>query len=126
MMLRTFLCGKIHRATVTDGSPDYEGSLAVSVDLMEAAGLHAGEKILVGVINTGARFETYLIPAPAGKGSIVLNGATAHLGKKGDLLTIMAFAQLTPEQIKTHRAKSVILGSNNKIEKITEIATVNH
>jgi aspartate 1-decarboxylase len=120
-MLRTFLYGKIHRATVTDGSVDYEGSLGVSTDLMEAAGLRPGEKILVGVINTGARFETYLIPAPAGQGAIVLNGATAHLGKKGDLLTIMAFAQLTPEQVKTHRAKSVLLGSGNKIEKTSEI-----
>jgi len=120
-MLRTFLYGKIHRATVTDGSIDYEGSLGVSTDLMEAAGLRPGEKILVGVINTGARFETYLIPAPAGQGAIVLNGATAHLGKKGDLLTIMAFAQLTPEQVKTHRAKSVLLGPGNKIEKTSEI-----
>ena len=120
-MLRTFLYGKIHRATVTDGSIDYEGSLGVSTDLMEAAGLRSGEKILVGVINTGARFETYLIPAPAGQGAIVLNGATAHLGKKGDLLTIMAFAQLTPEEVKTHRAKSVLLGPTNKIEKISEI-----
>jgi len=120
-MLRTFLYGKIHRATVTDGSVDYEGSLGVSTDLMEAAGLRPGEKILVGVINTGARFETYLIPAPAGQGAIILNGATAHLGKKGDLLTIMAFAQLTPEQVKTHRAKSVLLGSGNKIEKTSEI-----
>lgn len=120
-MLRTFLYGKIHRATVTDGSVDYEGSLGVSTDLMEAAGLQPGEKILVGVINTGARFETYLIPAPAGQGAIVLNGATAHLGKKGDLLTIMAFAQLTPEQVKTHRAKSVLLGPGNKIEKTSEI-----
>jgi aspartate 1-decarboxylase len=120
-MLRTFLYGKIHRATVTDGSIDYEGSLGVSTDLMEAAGLQPGEKILVGVINTGARFETYLIPAPAGQGAIVLNGATAHLGKKGDLLTIMAFAQLTPEQVKTHRAKSVLLGPGNKIEKTSEI-----
>jgi aspartate 1-decarboxylase len=120
-MLRTFLYGKIHRATVTDGSVDYEGSLGVSTDLMEAAGLRSGEKILVGVINTGARFETYLIPAPAGQGAIVLNGATAHLGKKGDLLTIMAFAQLTPEQVKTHRAKSVLLGPGNKIEKTSEI-----
>jgi aspartate 1-decarboxylase len=111
---------------VTDGSPDYEGSLGVSVDLIEAAGLHVGEKILVGVINTGARFETYLIPAPAGKGSIVLNGATAHLGKKGDLLTIMAFAQLTSEQIKTHRAKAVLLGPGNKIERVSEITTLNH
>jgi len=120
-MLRTFLYGKIHRATVTDGSADYEGSLGVSTDLMEAAGLRPGEKILVGVINTGARFETYLIPAPAGQGAIVLNGATAHLGKKGDLLTIMAFAQLTPEEVKNHRAKSVLLGPTNKIEKISEI-----
>jgi aspartate 1-decarboxylase len=120
-MLRTFLYGKIHRATVTDGSVDYEGSLGVSTDLMEAAGLRPGEKILVGVINTGARFETYLIPAPAGQGAIILNGATAHLGKKGDLLTIMAFAQLTPEQVKTHRAKSVLLGPENKIEKTSEI-----
>jgi aspartate 1-decarboxylase len=120
-MLRTFLYGKIHRATVTDGSVDYEVSLGVSTDLMEAAGLRPGEKILVGVINTGARFETYLIPAPAGQGAIILNGATAHLGKKGDLLTIMAFAQLTPEQVKTHRAKSVLLGPENKIEKTSEI-----
>lgn len=125
-MIRTFLCGKIHRATVTDGSPDYEGSLGVSVDLIEAAGLRVGEKILVGVINTGARFETYLIPAPAGKGAIILNGATAHLGKKGDLLTIMAFAQLTPDEIKTHRAKAVLLGHSNKIEKVSEITTANH
>lgn len=120
-MLRTFLCGKIHRATVTDGSPDYEGSLGVSVDLLQAAGLQAGEKILVGIINTGARFETYLIPAPAGQGDIILNGATAHLAKKGDLLTIMAFAQLTSDQIKTHRAKSVLLGPHNQIEKVSEI-----
>jgi aspartate 1-decarboxylase len=111
---------------VTDGSPDYEGSLGVSVDLIEAAGLRVGEKILVGVINTGARFETYLIPATAGKGAIVLNGATAHLGKKGDLLTIMAFAQLTPDEIKTHRAKAVLLGPSNKIEKVSEITTANH
>lgn len=120
-MLRTFLCGKIHRATVTDASVDYEGSLGVSADLLEAAGLRPGEKILVGVINTGARFETYLIPAPSGKGAVVLNGATAHLGKKGDQLTIMAFAQLTPEQWKNHRAKCVLLGAGNQIARISEL-----
>jgi len=120
-MLRTFLYGKIHRATVTDASVDYEGSLAVSVDLMEAAGLRPGEKILVGVINSGARFETYLIPAPAGKGAVVLNGATAHLGKKGDQLTIMAFVQLTPDQVKTHRAKSVLLGPGNAMVRVSEL-----
>jgi len=120
-MLRTFLYSKIHRATVTDASMDYEGSLSVSTDLMEAAGMRPGEKILVGVINTGARFETYLIPAPAGSGAIVLNGATAHLGKKGDQVTIMAFAQLTPDQVHSHRAKSVLLGPNNEILKVSEI-----
>lgn len=120
-MLRTFLCAKIHRATITDASVDYEGSLSVSTDLMEAAGMHTGEKILVGVISTGARFETYLIPAPAGKGAIVLNGATAHLGKKGDQVTIMAFAQLSTDQIRSHRAKSVLLGPGNRIVKVSEI-----
>ena len=85
----------------------------------------SGGRQLVKVIRS-PRFETYLIPAPAGKGSIVLNGATAHLGKKGDLLTIMAFAQLTSEQIKTHRAKAVVLGPGNKIEKVSEITTLNH
>ena len=123
-MLRTFLSGKIHSATVTDGSPHYEGSVGVALELLDAAGLRPGEKDLVGVINSGARYETYLIPAPAGSGAIVLNGATAHLGKKGDLLTIMAFALLTPDQIKTHRAKSVLLRPNNKIEKISEITPI--
>jgi aspartate 1-decarboxylase len=120
-MLQTFLLGKIHRATVTDASVDYEGSLAVSTDLLEAAGMRPGEKVLVGVIPTGARFETYLIAAPAGQGAFVLNGAAAHHGKKGDLLTVMTFALLTPEQAKTHRAKSVLLGPNNRISKISEI-----
>ena len=120
-MLRSFLHGKIHRATVTDASVDYEGSLAVSTDLMEAAGMSPGERVLVGVIQTGARFETYLIAAPAGQGAFVLNGAAAHHGKKGDLLTIMTFALLTPEQAKTHRAKAVLLGPDNRISKTSEI-----
>ena len=120
-MLRSFLHGKIHRATVTDASVDYEGSLAVSTDLLEAAGMRPGERVLVGVIQTGARFETYLIAAPAGQGAFVLNGAAAHHGKKGDLLTIMTFALLTPDQVKTHRAKSVLLGPNNRISKTSEI-----
>jgi aspartate 1-decarboxylase len=122
-MFRTFLSAKIHRATVTDASVDYEGSLAVSTDLLEAAGMHPGEKILVGVLNTGARFETYLIPAPAGQGAIILNGATAHLGKKGDQITIMAFAQISPEEIRGHRAKSVLLGPGNRIVRVSEIPT---
>jgi aspartate 1-decarboxylase len=122
-MFRTFLSAKIHRATVTDASVDYEGSLAVSTDLLEAAGMHPGEKILVGVLNTGARFETYLIPAPAGQGAIILNGATAHLGKKGDQITIMAFAQISPEEIRGHRANSVLLGPGNRIVRVSEIPT---
>jgi aspartate 1-decarboxylase len=119
-MLRSFLHGKIHRAVVTDASVDYEGSLAVSVDLLEAAGMRPGEKVLVGVIQTGARFETYLIPAPAGQGAFVLNGAAAHHGKKGDLLTVMTFALLNPEEVKTHRAKTLVMGPNNRIAKTSE------
>ncbi|NBR45518.1 MAG: aspartate 1-decarboxylase [Verrucomicrobia bacterium] len=120
-MLRSFLSGKIHQATVTDASVEYEGSLAVSLDLMEAAGLRPGEKILVGVIETGTRFETYLIPAPTGTGSVILNGATAHLAEKGHRLTIMAFAQLSMEELSTHHAKTVLLDGQNRIRRISEL-----
>src|SRR5437879_8179171 len=83
-MQLTLLKSKIHRATVTGASLDYEGSLTVCADIAQAVGLIAYEKILVGNLQNGERFETYVIYGPPGKGAIELNGATAHLGKIGD------------------------------------------
>jgi aspartate 1-decarboxylase len=104
---------KIHRAEVTDASLHYAGSLAIDEALMSAAGMLPYEKILVGNIANGHRFETYAIPAPAGSKTISLNGATAHLGKVGDLVTIMSFGWLSAEEAANHRPKVIVLGEGN-------------
>ena len=111
----TLLKSKIHRATVTGASLDYEGSLSVSSDIAEMVGLLPYERILVGNLQNGKRFETYVIYAAPGTGVIELNGATAHLGKIGDLLTILSFAQLTPEEAKSHRPRIAVLDRQNRV-----------
>jgi aspartate 1-decarboxylase len=111
----TLLKSKIHRATVTGASLDYEGSLSISSDIAETVGLLRYEKILVGNLQNGERFETYVIYAPPEKGIIELNGATAHLGKVGDLLTIMSFARLSPEEAKSHRPRIAVLDRRNRV-----------
>ena len=119
----TMLKSKIHRATVTGASLDYEGSLTVSADIAEMVGLLAYEKILVGNLQNGERFETYVILGVPGKGQIELNGATAHLGKVGDLLTIMSFALLTTEEAKTHRPRIAVLDRHNQIIRCVRAET---
>src|ERR1700730_6363817 len=114
-MQMTLLKSKIHRATVTGASLDYEGSLTVSADIAEMVGLLRYEKILVGNLQNGQRFETYVIYGTSGEGRIELNGATAHLGAVGDRLTIMSFAQFTPEEALTHRPRVVVLDEKNAV-----------
>ena len=109
------LKSKLHRACVTGASLDYEGSLSISSDLAERVGLLAYERILVSNLANGERFETYVIYAPPGKGMIELNGATAHLGKVGDLLTIMNFADITPEEATRHKPRIAVLDRQNRI-----------
>ena len=109
------LKSKIHRATVTGGDVNYEGSLTIAADLMEKAGLSPYEKILCGNMANGERFETYAIPGKRGSGEIILNGATAHLGKKGDRLTIMNFATFGKAKAKKWKPRVIVLGKGNKI-----------
>ena len=110
-MLRTVLKSKLHRATVTDANIDYEGSITIPTDLMEAADLWDGEKVLVTSVTSGARLETYVIPGPGGSGQIVINGAAAHLINTGHCVTIMAWAQ-SMEPVKPRR---LLLDKDNKI-----------
>ena len=114
-MQLTLLKSKLHRATVTGASVDYTGSMTISEDLAEAVGLLRYERILVSNMANGARFETYVIYGPRGTGVIELNGATAHLGSVGDRLTIMNFAQMTPEEAAHHRPLVAILDESNNI-----------
>jgi aspartate 1-decarboxylase len=109
------LKSKIHRATVTGASLDYEGSLTISADLAELVGLISYEKILVSNLNNGQRFETYAIFGEARQGIIELNGATAHLGKIGDRLTIMSFGRYTPEETALHAPRIAVLNEKNEV-----------
>ena len=102
-------------ATVTEAELHYEGSLTIAVDLAEKVGLLPYEKILIGNMANGARFETYVIYGERGSGAIQLNGATAHLGKIGDRLTIMNFAQFTPQEAVGHRPRVILLTERNEV-----------
>ncbi len=115
VMQLTLLKSKVHRATVTGASLHYEGSLTISRDLAERVGLMPYEKILVGNMGNGERFETYVIYGEAGAGQIQLNGATAHLGKIGDRLTIMNFGGYTPEEAARHKPRVVVLNEKNEV-----------
>ncbi|MCE0484439.1 MAG: aspartate 1-decarboxylase [Methylacidiphilales bacterium] len=111
----TLLKSKLHRATVTGASLHYEGSLTIAEDLAKKAGFFPYERILVGNINNGERFETYVIYGHAGSRVIELNGATAHLGQVGDRLTIMSFAQVPAELAAKHHPTIVRLDEKNNI-----------
>lgn len=110
-MLRSQLKSKIHRATITDANIDYEGSITIPTDLMKAANLWEGERVLVTSITGGQRLETYVIPGKAGSGQIVINGAAAHLIGAGHLVTIMAWTW----EKKPVKPKRLLLGAGNRV-----------
>jgi len=114
---------KLLRAEVTGARLDYEGSLAIDSELLALVGMLPYEKILIGNISNGQRFETYAIPAPAGSREVCLNGGTCHLGKPGDLLTIMSFAHVTAEEAVNCRPRTVTLSERN--HKIVRMDNLN-
>ena len=107
------LKSKIHRASVTAANVAYEGSLTIDRVLMDKVGLRPYERILCGNMANGERFETYAIPGERGSGAIVLNGATARLGKAGDRLTIMSFTEVEERRAKTWKPRVIVLGKKN-------------
>ena len=109
------LKSKLHRAQVTAGDVNYEGSLGISRDLMDKVGMLPYERILCGNMANGERFETYAIPAEPGSGHIILNGATARLGKPGDRLTIMSFTEVEFEEAKSWKPRVIVLGEKNAV-----------
>ena len=109
------LKSKLHRATVTGANVNYEGSLTIDAALLERAGMHAYERILCGNLANGERFETYIIPGERGSGAIVLNGATAHLGKPGDVLTLMCYTWIEESEAKAWQPRILVLGKKNTV-----------
>ena len=93
-MQRIMLKSKIHRATVTDANIEYEGSITLDEGLMEAAGILPFEQVHIYNITNGARFQTYAIKGERGSGEVCINGAAAHLAKKGHMVIIASYASM--------------------------------
>jgi aspartate 1-decarboxylase len=102
-MFRTLLKSKIHRVTVTDADLHYEGSVSIDESLLEAADILPHEHVHIWDVTNGNRFETYTLPAPRGSGTICINGAAAHLAKKGDVIIITSFFTVPEELARTHQ-----------------------
>jgi len=103
------LKSKLHQARITDANVEYEGSLGIDVELMEAVGLHPYEKILIANINNGSRLETYAISDPFGSRRIVLNGAAARLGAIGDRIIIMSFCSVDEAEVREGRFRPRVI-----------------
>lgn len=97
------LKSKIHRVTVTEARLDYIGSITIDEDLLDAAGILPGERVYIVNNNNGARLDTYTIPGPRGSGVICLNGAAARMVQPGDIVIIMCYATMTPEEARTFK-----------------------
>ena len=113
-MLLTLLKAKIHRATVTQCDLNYEGSISVDAGLLERSGILPHEQVDVLNINNGMRFTTYAIPAPAGSGTIGVNGAAARLAQKGDLVIIVAYARMEEAEAKSYSPRVLLVDGNNR------------
>ena len=101
------LQSKIHRVTVTQARLDYIGSITIDEDLLDAAGIIPGQRVFIVDNNNGSRLDTYAIPGERGSGVICLNGAAARMVQPGDIVIIMAYASMTPEEARTFKPKVI-------------------
>ncbi len=114
-MLRTMMKSKIHRATVTQADLHYVGSVTVDADLLDAANLLPGELVHIVDITNGARLETYTIAGERGSGIIGINGAAARLVQPGDLVILIAYAQMEDAEARSYQPDVVFVDADNKV-----------
>lgn len=114
-MLLTMLKAKLHRATVTECDIDYAGSISIDAALLEASGILPNEQVDVLDITNGARLTTYAIAAPAGSGTVGINGAAARLVEKGDLVIVVAYAQVEEARARAHKPRVLQLDGENRV-----------
>ena len=119
-MLRQMLKAKLHRATITEADLNYEGSLTIDCELLEALDIKPFERVKVYNINNGARFDTYAIEGKPGSGVIGLNGAAARKGMVGDLIIIVTFAWLGEDEMADYRPAIALLDENNRIKEMID------
>ena len=114
------LYSKIHRAVVSDANLGYVGSITIDKDLMEAAKLRVGQKVEIVNVNNGERFSTYAIEGTRGKKEICLNGAAARKAEIGDVIIIIAYANMNEDEAENFKPHVVLVNSNNEIEEIRD------
>lgn len=118
-MLKKILSAKLHRVKVTGTACDYEGSITIGQDALEASGIKPFESVLVANTNNGERFETYVMQGKSGE--IIVNGAAARLAAVGDKLIILSFVWLDEDKYKEHKPIAVLFDNDNKIKKVLHI-----
>lgn len=123
--MRRFLNAKIHRATITEANIDYEGSITIPPELLEASGIFENEAVWVWDVTNGARFETYVICGkdpllPGERAAICVNGAAARLVAEGDIVIIASFCLLSSEQASSHQPQVVFVDTKNRVQRIAK------
>ncbi|MCD6497291.1 MAG: aspartate 1-decarboxylase [Deltaproteobacteria bacterium] len=114
-MTRRMFRSKIHRAVVTEANLNYEGSVSIDVDLMDAADILPNEEVHIWNVTNGSRLVTYAIPAESGSGVICLNGAAARLASKGDIVILATFTDMAEEEACRHQPTIVRVDERNRI-----------
>ena len=109
------LRSKIHRAVVTQSELDYEGSITIDQNLIDAAGMLPYEQVMISNLNNGERFETYIIPGKKSSGTVCLNGPTARKGMVGDKIIIFCYELYNEEELKAHKPIVVKVDDKNRI-----------
>jgi aspartate 1-decarboxylase len=116
-MFLTVLKSKLHRVRVTQAELNYVGSITIDQDLMDAAGIQENEQVHIVNNNNGERLITYTIPGERGTGIICLNGAAARRAQVGDIIIIIAYALMTPDEARAHKPTVIFPDENNKLIK---------
>lgn len=116
--MRTLLKSKIHRATVTDANVDYEGSITIDADLLEAASILPFEQVHVLNVSSGARLQTYAIEGERGSGVVCVNGAAAHLVGRGDVVIILSYDQVAEPDARGWQPTLVYVDEKNEISRV--------
>lgn len=114
-MLIEMMTSKIHRVKVTEANLNYIGSITVDQDLLDAAGILEGQRVWIVNNNNGERFDTYTISGKRGSGVICLNGAAARKAQPGDIIIIMTYGLMTPEEAKGNRPKVIFPDSETNL-----------
>lgn len=117
-MKLTMFKSKLHQMKVTEANLFYEGSITIDEELLEEADILPYEKVQIVNINNGARLETYTIPGEKGSRVCCLNGAAARMTQVGDRIIVIAYADMEPEEAKTHKPRIVIVDENNDPKNI--------